>query len=361
MKLEDFAAGLERSKQHRHHHGHHHDDACPTVLKYINNLYCIELLRVIKITDVDETIAWQYAVEYNEPWADKPNLVQQFKAQHAPILWQYINQRCMALINKLMCCADDLCTEIYVGTPLEPRVIDSILSTLDHLQEDNFEQRLCNIHQVTTLSSNGVMPPPLAGGDDNFGEFMVADQILQGVFNNFTGSTTTSLNTDEFKDRYGRHRVQVLDEKLPLCIKALKRWYKLQCERLQDLNSSQYKCVLFNNMDVWAHIFSILFRLVTPHELHPNSLDRYYDKYIRRHGLASKAIGYARKFSLMTPLDVVGDSFPPLCPCDASHKPLNVHRYASGTIDADNLVERYLVTQYLAEHARNDIADWNFV
>ena len=335
----------------KHHHGKHGDHCkCPITIQYINALYCIELLRRVNVTNIDSMITWQYGKQYGAAWTEYDSLRERFKSIHPELLWQYLNLRCMAVVDKLLKGLPQLTTDAYIGTPMEPRVYDSILSSLDMLTDTDFQERIMDEFVVRlNFNYDNVASHPIHNVSSNFMEFEVADRILCGVFDNFV-TLNKQLSTEHFKEEYGRQRIQILDNRFPMCLKMLEHCYQLQCRKLSGLNNRQRDTLLYDNFGQWASIFSIFYRLVTPCQLHPKRLEAYYQDNILHHPLAAKAIGWARQFSMLPAEDVIDAQLPQLCPkmiTDAigHHTHMNVVR------NPDGIVERYLVTQYLVEKA----------
>lgn len=340
MNLEDLELGVE--------HFDRHPAASPTTLKYIWSLFAIELLRGVNLNQIDDMIAWQYAREMGTPWGDYPELRDRFITTHRFILSQYLSMRGLRLVKSLIDGLEDLSTKYYISTPMDSATYDSVLSALRMLCDQTFADRLTSEIEIhKTVNPHRNRDTMLDNIDGNYGEIELVDRILRGVFNNYT-QMAPELHTKRVKHAYGPMRVQVLDDKFPICAKTLCRIYDKQCERLGQLNKLQLGTAIFQNFTQWSSILGVLYRLFVPAETHPHSLDNFYHGCIEHHPLAAEAINWARKYSSASMEDVLDARIPDMCPCVVA-RPAWQKEYSNSAYAPNSLVEQYLVISYLCQ------------
>lgn len=316
------------------------DKAPRTNLQYINALYCIELLRNSNVDNVDLQTTWQYGQHFMTPWKDQKELVKRYLHTHHHDLRRFVMHKLMHVVNKLIEGMELFKTELYTMTPLEPNVYNSILANMDNmLHVTEFEKRMFDEYRMDMLKPNSTMRTV----HSNFMDFEVADRILCGVFDTYT-TLTRDKDTDTAKHHFGVHRHEILDNKVYLCIELLKKLYLRQIGELRIVDHP----FAYSNFGAWACIFSMFYRLVIPATMHPNRLDRMYDKYLMRHYDAERAIQYARPFSTLSVEAVALNKLPNLNPEYIKDTVLE-ENYSVGSTYPDGLVEKYLVSQFLVE------------
>ncbi len=303
-------------------------------LQYINKLYTIELLRYVNVNNVDIQVAWQYGQEFLTPWKDDKYLVKNFLEHNRYNLRKYIAYKAMAAVQKLLNGLEDFCTDLYVKVPMDAATRTSILSAMNNMNNvTQFKSRLLDEY---LMELRGGVTSTVRYGHGNFSEFEICDRIMCALFNTYT-EMYKDLDTCKAKHHYGVHRKELLDNRFYMCKKLLKEMSDIQfCEMKKDN--------FYHNFGAWACLFSMLYRLVIPTEMHPNRLERMYEKYILRIPQAELGLSFARNFSDMCVEAVIGDKLPMLNKKFEFDTELN-KEYSSYGIYPDSLVEHYLVTE----------------
>lgn len=302
---------------------------------YLTSLYRIELLRNANIDNIDLMVAWQYGQEYLKPWKDNPYLVEEFFHKHHNELRLYINARFLRIIQKLIDGLDIIMKpSLFTMTPLEPEIANSISAGMDDIiSTGDFEKRLLDEYKADTSKPNSTIR--VARG--NFAGFEVLDRLLCGIFDKFP-EMARELDDKKEKKLYGVHRHEILENKVYLCAGKLKQILGIQV-------GAGCCCAdtLYTNLGAWACIFSMLYRLRVPIEMHPNRMDTMYDKYILRDCHAAEAIEKMRGYSTLTVEAVADDKLPQFNPEFLQDTVLK-QRYSISATYPSSLVEKYLVT-----------------
>lgn len=308
---------------------------------YLASLYRIELLRNANIDNIDLMVAWQYGQEYLKPWKDNPYLIEDFFHTHHGELRLYVNNRFLRIVQTLINGLDIIMKpDLFTMTPLEPEIANSITAGMDDIiSTGDFEKRLLDEYKADTSKPNSTIR--VARG--NFTGFEVIDRLLCGVFDKFP-ELARELDDKKEKKLYGVHRHEILENKVYLCAGKLK-------EILGRQIGAGCCCTenLYTNLGAWACIFSMLYRLRVPIDMHPNRMDTLYDKYILRHPLATEAIEKMRPYSTLTVEAVADDKLPAFNPEFIQDTVLK-QRYSIAATYPSSLVEKYLVTAYLTRN-----------
>ena len=315
------------------------DDLIPTHIKYIHALYCIEALRNIRIDNIDLQVAWQYGQMYNVAWKDHLPLVESYFHNYKHELRMFLMHKVFGVMSKLVQGSTLFASNLYTQTPLDPNTINTIVTNITQLaEEDNLLRSFLSEHLVEVQKTDNITKHYRA-----FMGLEVADRALCGVFDTFA-LKNKDQDSDHNKHHYGVARHEILDNKSYLCVEWLKKCLlegKNQIWFNQD-NSISY----YDHFGLWACVFSILYRLVIPLGMHPNRMDRMYDKYVMQHPRFQEAVQYARKYSAL-PLEAVIDTCLPKLNDELMQDTVLKQHFSVGVTYPDSLVERYLTTQYL--------------
>lgn len=340
------------------HHSRDMEDASSlrNIIRYINFLYGIELLRNSNIANVDQMLAWQYGQCYNTPWKDNDVLVYKFFTEHKTELYAYNIQKFTALTNKLLKEIENFKTEVYVKVALDPQTVNSLAAGLQEVTTDNNLMRsFMSEAQVNPSLNATAQPRMIRHYRGAFAGIEVADRVLCGIFDEWTQNRPL-LNTHEAKHRYGADRQDILDNRVYACT----CWMKKQLLEALNVTShphtfAQAFSLYTSFFHLYASLFSILFRMVIPEGMHPNRLDRMYAKYIETHDKYHQYLCKARRASGLTAEVVAGDTIPLInkaylentvvCGNDPEHHA----RFLYTATYPDSLVEKYLMTEYLVE------------
>lgn len=316
-------------------------------LEYINALYSIEMLRQADPRVVNEFTAWQFGQMSDAIWKNHPQSTHQFYMLHRHELERFNVHKIRCMMNKLAAGLDKFGSFLYATTAVEPELFNSITALL--------RSALGSKHGYEF----GVHDASIAHSTQNFGglknsdfDIHLADRLLQNEFNMFT-EDRVDLDTDSSKKRYGQNRHTLLDNKVmfdwnaikKLCTDAISKGYTPGGRTdIIDKRIAPSKNTLF-----FASLFSVLYHLRVPTLIHPNTLDRMYDKYILTNDLASDGLQFARKYSGFQSMDVIACRLLPM------NSKLTVqswmpHNFVVGTCAPNSTVERYLVTQYILEN-----------
>lgn len=311
-----------------------------TIVKYINALYLIELLRKFNAANVTLMTAYQYGSEFLTPWRNDINLTKEFLRTNRYQLQKYNIYNACKAVQKLLGLYAETGTELYTEVPMDPNTRISILNCLDNAKNvTKFRRRMFDESQLDLKLMSSESNVRYA--HSNFSDFEIADRILCALFNKYT-ELNRDLDLDSTKMKFGPHRKEKLDNRSYMCLRLLQDTMDIQ---IQDLDRG----IVYNNFGAYASILSMLFRLYIPACIHPNRLERMYEKYVLRMPYADQAISYGRTFCNVAVEDVIGDKLPDLCKLKEFDTDLPTRNMSNG-IDPDNLIEQYLITQYLAQY-----------
>lgn len=305
------------------------------IREYINSLFAIEILRNANPNDVTLMTAYTFGVDSNAIWKQDKKYVQDFMHAHKPELVEYNNAKIICMLNKLNDGLTKLKSDIlYTNVPLGAEDLNAIINGIENI----FTKKRGTIFPVdaSMVSTKNIKVVP------DF-DMQLMSNVLKNVFNSFTGERR-DLDTRTLKKAFGQHRHEVIDGLT-----------YVNFERVHDLLDKEISKVLNGKIELHeanvkfiADLFGVLYRLRVPANLHPNRLDRLYDKYILTNDKATNAIQYARKFSLLEPMDVISCH---LLPFDEAmiFDDIFPHERSIASYTYRSLVEQYLVTQYLIQ------------
>lgn len=304
------------------------------ILEYINHLYSIELLRNCNPRDITLMNAYTFGVDSNSVWKNDKTCVQNFLATHRDEIEDYNRARIICMLNKLNEGLPKLKSLVYTNVPLGAEDLNSIVNGMENL----FSKKRGTIFPVDTTTKSTKVYANVPEYD-----MQLMNNVLKNVFNSFTGERR-DLDTRTLKKAFGAHRHEVIDALTYVNFDYV--YEKLSKEIGRFLNGE----ILLNEFTVKliADLFGVLYRLRIPANLHPNRLDRLYDKYILTNENAAEAIQYARKFSLLDPMDVASCH---LLQWDTSmiFNDILPHERSIASYSYRDLTEQYLVTQYLVQ------------
>ena len=337
---------------HHHHHEHMQHLLCDAeVTKYIRNLFAIELLRKADPWNVTLEGAWLYGTKFGCSWAipakkpgEIPGALESAKEIYRDKIIAYQYERLLHLVHKLNSGVEDLCSPTkYRAVALDQNLITSILSNLNAICERDFRAELLHVDQMKR-QRNTTYKPRIRNSRTLFGEFENIDRMLVAVFDMWT-EDRRDLDNEKAKAHYGVGRHDALDNKMYKCIGCLEHMYGEQLK----IFGNQTDPALADNFTMWASVFSMLYRLNVPRVIHPNSLNRLYEKYITRNEGFPIAISKCRCYSVLDPVDVVSVSVEDLCPMITDGNSITSGQLAR-PLEPESLVEKYLVCDYLVNH-----------
>lgn len=314
-------------------------DSESNVVSYVNALYSIEILRLIDVENADYQVAHQYGQKLNTPWKDNPQLVHNFLHEHRDELNAFMVNKAAGVVHKLMKGTELFNTEVYRPLPISPNEFNSILSGIDSIKKNKLMSELFLLEERYPYSSNSPeFQVKMNHASSNFGELHVIDKLLCGVFDNYA-TTQEDLNLRSLKNDYGVYRKESLDDKVYVC----------SCLR-EDLKNAAFSGGrMVVNFKFWATLLSIFYRSVVPQNVHPNRLERLYEKYILPQAAKTGSLAFGRKFSASTPEAVLCHHLPYL-DCEYKEDTVLPHHYQGTAVAPNSLVEHYLVTQHLLEY-----------
>lgn len=319
------------------------------VVEYINKLYTIELLRNICDNDITYGLTWQYGKASNAVWKNDPQLIKSFQLTHREELNQFATNRIMNTCKDLIKYLPKLFTGVYSDVPLDPKELSSVYQGIE-----NFIRQVGN-RDAFTYERN------ISRG--NYSDLSLIERLVMNVFNNYT-EKHQDLSIDPIKKRYGAKRNEVLNRSV-YCnsSKIFKLLEKLVSDNFNVVGRMFNCCPKHmidnkNALNLLVTAISIFFHMRIPNSIHPNSLDRLYDKYIKRDGYNVDGIQFARQYSGCNELEIITDDCELLNGLQHIKDELNssqVNIFTNEPIvdrtntndNGDNIIERYLVTKYL--------------
>jgi hypothetical protein len=304
------------------------------ILEYINSLFAIETLRNANPKNVTLMTAHTFGIDSNAIWKQDKPCTQDFMHAHNPELVEYNIAKIICMLNKLNDGLNKLKTPLYTNVPLGAEDLNAIINGIENI----FTKKRGTIFPVDSSLKNtrniSVVP--------DF-DMQLMSNVLKNVFNSFTGERR-DLDTRTLKKAFGQHRHEVIDGLTYVNFDKIHEILSKEIGRVLDgkveLNEANVKFI--------ADLFGVLYRLRVPVNLHPNRLDRLYDKYILTDERAAEAIQYARKFSVLEPIDVISCH---LLPFEESmiFDDIFPHERSIASYTYRSEVEQYLVTQYLIQ------------
>lgn len=303
-------------------------------LEYINHLYSIELLRNCNPRNVTLMNAYTFGVDSNSVWKNDKTCVQNFLAAHRDEIEDYNKARIICMLNKLNDGLPKLKSLVYTNVPLGAEDLNSIINGMENL----FSKKRGTIFPVDTTTKSTKIYANVPDYD-----MQLMSNVLKNVFNSFTGERR-DLDTRTLKKAFDQHRHEVIDALTYVNFDYV--YDKMSKEISRFLNGD----ILINEFStkLIADLFGILYRLRIPVNLHPNRLERLYDKYILTNENAAEAIQYARRFSLLDPMDVVSCHLLPFNE-KMIFDDIFPHDRSIASYSYRGLVEQYLISQYLIQ------------
>lgn len=331
-------------------------------VRYINFLYCIELLRQSNIACIDHMVAWQYGQFYNATWKDNNPLVFQFFNEHKKELYAFVIQKYINLTNKLLKELDNFKSGVYIKVALDPQLANSIAAGLQEvITDDNLMRSLISESQVNQM----VDPENYRFIRHYRGAFTgieVVDRTLCGVFDTWV-NTRPLLNNDATKQVYKAARQDILDDRIYVCTCWMKKQILNALDATSNAHTFQQAFALYNAFfHLYASLFSILYHTVIPEKMHPDRLDNLYEKYITTDPDYQKYLVKARRASGLCAEAVADDKLPLINKTYLENTVLNENdpnkdaKFIFTATYPDSLVEKYLVTEYFVDKEVQEIA-----
>jgi hypothetical protein len=308
------------------------------VLEYINHLYLVEMLRRVDFKEVSLMTAYTFGMDSNAVWKNDPKMVETFFKTHRDDLTEYNKFKILCSVSKLDAGISKFDTPSFINIPLDPEMINSVLSCLDEA---------LNIHLCNEDAPVGDMAVSRSVRTDRVKrpfDLELVDRLLRNAFDR-TIEERKDLDNPSDKVMFGQHRHALLDHRtffdaaqVKKIVDAINKKYYRASEFLLDLDGVR----------MMSYIFGILYRLQVPYCMHANRLDRMFEKYILTNDRAAEAVNYARKFSSLSAMDALSCHLLPLN-TEYLHTDMFKNHRVVGTYSTDSVVEQYLVTQYLLE------------
>lgn len=326
---------------HKHFSFPQGNEECPVchIVDYINKLYTIELLKQIDIRDVDLQTAWQYGEHFETPWRENLSLNQKFLDNYKPELYAFVYKKAIHTIRKLVSGIKLFTAPEYKSIPMEPNLYKSIVSNLSMLDNNNYYKEAMLSKQYLVDLRAKDFNNPVSLSRSAFADVAIAESILKGLFNHFTFQGE-SYNIKSAKHHFGSDSQFVLDTKFSASIERMEKLYRAQ------LTAAENTETIYNNFFIWGSLLNVIYHLAIPSAMHPNNLDRMYEKYILGHENIANAIDYARRYSGLKPSTVLCCGLPMI-----NDEFLNTEFLSNSCRDnsyePNSLVEKYLVTQFL--------------
>ena len=323
-----------------------------TIIEYIFHRYEAEVLRNLTDSQVTYRLVWQYGKETDAVWKDSEELTRLYMQSHPTELTKYAVHRICNLISCLFEYLPKLTTGAFSDVPMDPKELKSINSCMTNLL--NFIP-----NSVNKIKRDISFESKISGGD--YFDIKVVERILSNIFNTYTDKHR-DLDTDRAKHKYGVKRHEVLNASVYCNFSKLFDLLKHFIEaKLPNVLSCLYNVKSINDnrnvLSILASVASVFMQLRIPLNIHPNKLDRLYDKYIKRLYDTTEAIQIARQYSGFNLLEVIGIEpnilsgsqyvTEPLTRNDFHHEEPN-RLSAKLEVKEDSLAEKFMVTQILA-------------
>lgn len=323
-----------------------------TIIEYIFHRYEAEALRNLTDSQITYRLTWQYGKETDAVWKNSDELTRLYMQSHPTELTKYAVHRICNMIHCLFDYLPKLTTGAYSDVPMEPKELRSINSGMTNLL--NFIP-----NSVNKIKRDISFESKISGGD--YFDIKVIERVLSNIFNTYTDEHR-DLDTDHAKHHFGVKRHEVLNANVYCNFsKLFDLLKKFVLTKLPNVLSCLYNVKSINDnrnvLSILASVASVFMQLRIPLNMHPNKLDRLYEKYIKRLDPTIEAIQVARQYSGFNLLEVVGAE-----PCILSGSqyvtdPLTRNNFyheepaelsSKTEIKEDSLAERLLVTQILA-------------
>ena len=322
-----------------------------TILRYINSLYAIELLRNCDITHIDLQIAHQYACSQCAGGMSS-DILQQIYEQDRMTLQGFLRNKIYCVIQQLL---DNPEYESYVPVGVEPATLESLGSALEHhFKAIDTVDRANNDDAITRWVCYKFRHPfgtnefvPRFNEDFTaFSDLQVADRVITGIFDTYR-TRYRDLDTDEFRHDYGPHRKDILDNKVYPCHCV----DKAICELIKRLQRRTDASQLWPRCSAWACLLSMMYHLRAPKFIHPDRLEDMYQQYIASDVHVAGALEYSRKFGTVIAEAALDTKVPDLCD-KLLHREQNAYHnnsFITATYP-NSIVERYLTTKWMLDH-----------
>ena len=322
------------------------------VIEYIHYLYVVEILRSLSDSKITYKLAWQYGKETKSIWSGCPEMVNEFLQSHPNELASYGVKRINDLVTDLYEYLLKLSTGVYSDVPLDTGELNSVNRCITNLI--NFIPSSLN-----KLKSDRSFDSKISGGD--YFDIKLVERLLMNVFDSYTDKHR-DLDTSEAKKKYGAKRHEVLNTSVYCrCSNLFDLLSKFVNTKLKniEINLCCSKSINDNRniISILASIASIFLHLRIPADIHPNRLDRLYDKYVKRNSNAIEAIQLFRQYSGCSALEVITKDCETLKGTQFVKEPMTKNdfykietsvRSVSDELGDDNNIERYLVTKFMA-------------
>lgn len=321
------------------------------VTEYIHYLYVVEILRSLGESKLTYKLAWQYGQETKAIWRDCPEMVNDFLQSHPDELNKYALKRVGSLVAKLFKFLPKLATGVYTDVPLDTGELNSVNRCITNML--NFIPSSLNKNKLDRSFNSKI-----SGGD--YFDSRLTERLLMNVFNTYTDKHR-DLDTDVAKHKYGAKRHEVLNTSVYCrCSNLFELLSKFISEKLSKIETN-FCCAKSindnrNALSILASIASIFLHLRIPSNIHPNKLDRLYDKYIKQNSSVVDAIQLFRQYSGCSALEVITDNCEILKGTQFVKEPMTKNDFYKSEISVrnvtnelgdDNNIERYLVTKFM--------------
>ena len=315
-----------------------------TNVDYIHRLLSLELLMKLDTNNTNIVQAWQYGQATDAVWKDNPVLVEKYAKKHVNDLHGFLLYRVGKEVQSLAEGLDDLASANYSLVPLDPNVYNSLLANLTSADIKAGAKKFFTNRQFAVDNQySGPFDFRILNDNDNgykiadVGQLQTLVRLLHNEFNMYT-SPNDDLDTPRSRAHYGVRRREILDRKIYMCWKCLKDSFA-ELSRKMANNYNYRETVTY--LDIFYH-------LAIPATMHPNTLDRMYEKYVKRHPGFMDAVQKARRYSGFYPIDVICEEVARLpCPRVDLNPSGLPNKFLYTQVAPDSLVERYLVTRYL--------------
>lgn len=304
------------------------------ILEYINSLISIELLRNSDPMQVNYMTAYTFGQDSNAVWKDDVSSVKTFFETHRNELVEYNQMKIVCMMNKLNAGLVKLGTLVYTDTPLTPQEANTIYNGLEEIYPSDSKYRTINPIKYMNTENYEVI--------DHL-DLELMTRTVMNVFNSYTGERR-DLDTRTLKKAFGQHRHEIVERRTYVDFKKISEMIKKDIATVLDNPSKITK----STAKFMADIFGLLYRLRVPVKIHPNRLERLYDKYVLTNDLATEAIEFANKFTLLEPMDIISCHLLPLNE-KFIFTDIFPHERSIGSYTYDNIVEQYLVSQYILQ------------
>jgi len=322
-----------------------------TTIEYIHYLYAVEVLRQLGESQITYRLTWQYGKEAKTIWNGSEELTRLFMQSHPEELTKYAMNRIAGLITHLYTFLPKLATGVYADVPLDPKELRSINSCLTNLL--NFIP-----NSINKIKRDISFESKISGGD--YFDIKVIERMLNNVFDTYTNKHR-DLDTDRAKHKFGVKRHEVLNAAVYCNFsKLFDLLKKFVTAKLPTLLSCLYNVKSINDnrnvLSILASVASVFLHLRIPLNMHPNRLDRLYEKYLKTLPSTVEAIQLARQYTGCNLLEVVTDKCEILHGSQTITDPLSKNDYyreepsgllSKPEVDDDNLLERFLTTEIL--------------